>query len=421
MGATVVSLQDALRMASDHVQASRLDEAVGLCRLILGQRPGLPAAARILGDALTRAGRSQEAADVLGPLLAASPGEVTTADAMNLGISLRRLGNYEESARTLQGVVDLQPDNPEIRAQLNATLRAPGLSPKEQDYQANFERWRLSPYMDYPRHIQVETLAICNASCFFCPYPKMERQGDRMSDALFEKIVSDLEKIPRDLPFELELSKVNEPFVDKRIFDFYRMVNERLPQAVLFITTNGSALTERALDRLATVRNVGWMCVSMNDHRLEAYEKTMGLPYARTIEALHRLHERVANGSLRFPVSLSRVGDGSPADQEFIAWAKQIFPRFSPFFYSRFDWIRQVDVEVVSTVPRTGCKRWFDLSIMASGKVALCCIDGEGKYAVGDVTRDSVLDVYNSPGYRKLREATPTRVGDEPCGQCSYF
>src|SRR5688500_7831084 len=47
-------------------------------------------------------------------------------------------------------------------------------------------------YVDYPAVVHLETLAVCNAACEFCPYPRLERQGARMSDALIEKVIDDL-------------------------------------------------------------------------------------------------------------------------------------------------------------------------------------------------------------------------------------
>ena len=73
-------------------------------------------------------------------------------------------------------------------------------------------------------------------------------------------------------------------------------------------------------------------------------------------------------------------------------------------------------------VPGTGCFRWYELSIMASGKVALCCMDGEGKHVIGDVRTQSVLEIYNSPGYRKMRQFTFSRkAAAAPCDTCVYF
>jgi hypothetical protein len=56
---------------------------------------------------------------------------------------------------------------------------------------------------------------------------------------------------------------------------------------------------------------------------------------------------------------------------------------------------------------------------MSTGKVALCCMDGEGKHVIGDVTAENALTIYNSESYRKLRQEMPTRLStDFPCNEC---
>ncbi len=50
--------------------------------------------------------------------------------------------------------------------------------------------------VDYPATVSIETFVHCNAAYDFCPYPQLTRKGDLMSDALFEKIIEDLESIP---------------------------------------------------------------------------------------------------------------------------------------------------------------------------------------------------------------------------------
>jgi len=52
----------------------------------------------------------------------------------------------------------------------------------------------------------VETIALCNAACSFCPYATLERKGTRMSDALVEKIIDDLTGIPHRRSFLRDLS-----------------------------------------------------------------------------------------------------------------------------------------------------------------------------------------------------------------------
>src|SRR5271167_3727849 len=157
-------------------------------------------------------------------------------------------------------------------------------------YQNQIEAMRKSPYLDFPAHVHLETNALCNAACNFCPYPSLERKGAKMPDALITKIIEDLRDIPRTLPFQLSPFKVNEPFLDTRLFSILAQINDRLPNASLTLTTNASPITEKQLARLSGVRNLVYLWISMNDHRPDEYEATMKLPYRRTLERIRMIH-----------------------------------------------------------------------------------------------------------------------------------
>lgn len=85
-----------------------------------------------------------------------------------------------------------------------------------------------SKYIDYPQVVSIETFAYCNAAFNFCPYPTLSRKGDMMPDSLVQKIIDDLGAIPKSSPFEINLSRVNEPFLDHQIFDMAALVNDRI-------------------------------------------------------------------------------------------------------------------------------------------------------------------------------------------------
>ena len=147
----------------------------------------------------------------------------------------------------------------------------------------------------------------------------------------------------------------------------------------------------------------------------------MQLPLDRTLANLDILHEMVVGSRFSHPVMVSRVTDGTARDREFVSFIKQRYPRFNPFLIGANNWTGQVEVGADRPVPPSGCVRWFELSIMASGKVALCCMDGEGKHVIGDVNTQAVLDVYNSPEYRKMRQFTFSRKdAAAPCNKCAY-
>jgi radical SAM protein with 4Fe4S-binding SPASM domain len=293
---------------------------------------------------------------------------------------------------------------------------------KHRLYQQNFHLMKKSNYMEYPAHIHLETFAKCNAACNFCPYPEIDRQGERMSDELIEKIISDLEDIPKTHMFQLSPFKVNEPFLDTRIFDLLTAFQDRLPNATVAMTTNATPLTEKKLTQLSEFKDLGYLWVSFNDHRKDEYEKVMQLPYLRTIERLDMIHKKKAEGLFNIKVVLSRVGDRTQADLEFSQWVKENYPLFQSWVVERGQWLGQVDSPSKTiSAPNIGCIRWFDVSITSSGIVAHCCMDGKSEFPIGDVNKNHVLEIYNSQNYKKLRQSTVSRLEVSPCQTCTFL
>lgn len=291
---------------------------------------------------------------------------------------------------------------------------------RDQEYDLQVARMRHSAYLDYPAHIHLETLAVCNARCSFCPAGRLQRKGTKMSDALLDKLLDQLAGFPRTLPFQLSPFKVNEPLLDPRMPAILRRVDEQLPQAMVTITTNGSVLTDEIINDLAHLKTLRAVWISLNEHAPEAYSHLMRLPQQPTLERLDLLHRRKQCEALPWDVVLSRVVDGTPRDAEFARWSQARYPAFRVGMLPRGNWLEQVD-EVTGAIPRAGCTRWFELSITATGVVAHCCMDGQAAYPIGDVTLQSVLDVYNSLHWRRFRERSVWREHVEPCARCTFL
>ena len=284
--------------------------------------------------------------------------------------------------------------------------------------QVGFTHLRHSVYMNFPIEVIFETQAVCNAACTFCVYTKMERKGDKMSNELIDKVIDDLKSIPKDLPFNISPFKVNDPFLDKRIFSICEKINLELPNAKLRLFTNGSPLTEEIVNKIAQIKNVVHLWISLNECEKNAYQNTMKLPFDKTIEQLNALHKRVENG---YPhkIVISRVCDNSEHDLKFKEYLANNYPLFDCLLVGRSDWAGQIEIASSKSVPPTGCSRWFEINIMASGKVALCCMDGEGKHVVGDVNKQSVLEIYNLHDYKKMRQYSFSRLAAAaPCDVC---
>jgi len=287
---------------------------------------------------------------------------------------------------------------------------------------AKSEWLREQGYLDYPALVHVETQAVCNAACNFCPYPNLERKGVRMSDALIDKVIGDLADIPPSVPFQFAPYKVSDPFVEKRLFDILRAVNRRIPHARISMFTNGAALTERKIAALRGVANVAYLNVSLNFCDAGEYARVMGIPFERTLRRLDALHEAKSAGEFAPPVRLTRVSVDRPSDRAYLAWTKRRYPAFQPVVFPRNDWIGEIaGAGTASAVPDAPCHRWFDLSITSTGRVAMCCMDGEAKYPKGDVNTRHVLEIYNQPFLRELRSRLVSRrEAAAPCNGCTY-
>lgn len=270
-------------------------------------------------------------------------------------------------------------------------------------------------FLDYPIEVSIETMALCNARCTFCPYPTIARKGERMPDELLNRLVDELISWDREIYFSP--FKLNEPLLDKRTLPLCESINARSDKVVLRLFTNGSALTPDKVAGIAKLKRVAQLWVSLNSHIPEEYERVMGLKFERTAKNLDYLH------TLDFPhaVMLSTVGY---PNEDFRYYCFERWPRFESMAIKKDAWLGFTDAQVTQ-VPDTGCSRWFELSVMANGLVSHCCMDSgeDDRWTIGDVNTQSLFGVYNAPRWRERREKLLSRRQlDEqsPCSGCTY-
>jgi MoaA/NifB/PqqE/SkfB family radical SAM enzyme len=277
-------------------------------------------------------------------------------------------------------------------------------------------------YEDFKRHynfqpheVSVETQALCNARCTFCPYPTIERKGVKMSDALLYRLVDEMAQFK--LPFFFSPFKLSEPFLDKRLLPLCESFNEKCPLGVLRLFTNGSALTDKHIDGVARLKNVAHLWISLNHHDPVEYEKVMGLDFDRTAARLDALHAR----PFPHPVVVSKVGSQSNG---FVEYVQRRWPKFGVCLIKKDAWIDFTEADNPE-VPNTPCTRWWELNITSEGVVTQCCMaDGnKGEWQIGDVNEDTLLNVYNSPFWKERRANLMSRRqldSRSPCARCSY-
>jgi|SRR5579862_8947770 len=276
-----------------------------------------------------------------------------------------------------------------------------------------------SPYVAYPRVVNIESFAFCPARCTFCTYPALERVGTRMSDALLYKILADLEAIPKTVPFGIQPLGMSEPLAESRLDDILEHAERFLPNAMVEIITTANLLDEKRLRRLLCRRNIRLLRVSLNFVNAAEYEAEIGLSWERTLRNVQHLHEAVEAGAARFQVVLNRVRTHDERDDTFELFVQRHFPLFDPRFADRHGWLGRIPAPQ-RNLDAMACSQWYQLFITATGKVPLCCQDSHIEHSLGDVTNTPLLEIYNQPALRTRRERLTARGEVETCRGCEF-
>lgn len=268
--------------------------------------------------------------------------------------------------------------------------------------------------MTYPSLIQIETSGTCNAHCSFCPHSTMNRTAkDRMSDEVFTKIIDELASWsvhpPHICPF-----LTNEPFADARIYRFCYEINLKLPKTGIALFTNGSMFTESNLNKLAIIRNIEFVHVSLHHSNKEDYERDLGINWENTLASVHRLID-----AKKWNVRLGRVQSGHVKDDErFLEFCAKEFPGTEACLSYRYNWKGDIasTFDYRSTLDII-CPRQSGMTILCDGRVALCCMDENGDYSLGDVNTQTLEQIYNSKAAIDYR--TKTKRNLTPCDKCN--
>ncbi|MBI4020057.1 MAG: SPASM domain-containing protein [Candidatus Aenigmarchaeota archaeon] len=260
----------------------------------------------------------------------------------------------------------------------------------------------------FPPGLLVETINTCNAKCTMCPYPAMTRKKEFMPMELYKKIVDEAagQGVKR-----FQLNATNEPLTDPLIFKRIQYAREKGITGTRFFS-NGSLLSEEKAKALLE-SGLELLIISLDGATKEVYEKVrVGLDYDTVIANITRFLEMRKAGGYQYPkVELHMtVSKANTSEAEaFVSKFKQLADVVTTTI--AHDWAGQTQENnplhvITNPVPATPCRKlWFDFNVLADGRVALCCLDYDGKVILGDVKSQSIMEIWNGEAYRKIRDA----------------
>lgn len=269
-----------------------------------------------------------------------------------------------------------------------------------------------------------------------CPYTitVAHQKKKAMSRELFRKILADLAgwESTAGMSRALVLTLQNEPFLDGRLELFIDEARKALPNNwEIEITSNGTLIDGERFESLL-ISPPDLLNVSINASQESTYaDISPGFELRTVQDNVERIAKHGELGlMLRFIKQKSNMGEYRQFRKKWHG-----IPTFSYPANNRagsIDRYNSNSIQFSSPIKRflriaakivyPACPLLFaQANITADGKVLLCCNDFENAAIMGDLNTSSLLEVFNSPRYRAVRENALKGTYEGICKQCSIY
>lgn len=243
----------------------------------------------------------------------------------------------------------------------------------------------------HPLVVNIETVNRCNSTCEFCTanIHAEKRPYCKIDENLYYSIIDQL----HDWNYKghLTLYGNNEPWLDKRIVEFHKYAREKLPEAFIFMSTNGLLLD---MDKVRTivpyvdqlVINNYCLDMKLHDNIQKIYEEVKAHPEEfGSVDILIQM---------RYLKEVLTNRAGSAPNKK----------------------AKGKEIKETCLMPFT------DMWIMPNGKMGICCCDNFEVTNLADLNEVSLVEGWNSQKYRELREAIAGGRQNYPfCKYCDFI
>lgn len=234
-----------------------------------------------------------------------------------------------------------------------------------------------------------------------------------MAQTVFEKIVDEAAGI--DLISEMSFQGLGEPTLDPGIVDRIRYAKSKRQGWLTTMFTNGHTLTPQLAKHLDDA-GLNTLYVSLNASNAAGRHAVMRLnDYGKVVEAIKDSMAVVRNMKI-IPkgVIAMDIFAGNEVEAFRSEWGS------NGFLHHEGNWAGATFK--VRREKTLACQRALgQIMVLWDGRVSLCCFDGEGDVIFGDLTKQTLRDVYVNPEWVRYRElhSLGKREGLKLCSTCT--
>ncbi len=299
----------------------------------------------------------------------------------------------------------------------------------------------LNAVLPAPKSVKIEISPRCNYRCGFCALRTREVQPKwDMDFALFQRVTREMREAGVE---EVGVFYLGESFMNPRLLvDCITYLKSELKMPYVFLTSNASMAFPEAVDECmkAGLDSLKW---SVNAADKVQFEKIMGVAGKLFDTALDNIKAawqvRKDKGHKTGLYASSIQYDGEQQTKMEALLTERVRPYVDQHYwlplYSMGAFATQRE-EALGYRPtagnqgRVGALReplpcWSAFTeghVTAEGKLSACCFDANANWTMGDLTRQSFMEAWNSQSFVKLREAHLRRdVRGTVCENCIAY
>jgi len=289
-----------------------------------------------------------------------------------------------------------------------------------------------------PFTVFIEPTNICNFQCKFCPtnnaklLRKFNIKKGLMSYELFCKTIDDLLKFPLKVKI-IHFYLNGEALLNKRLIDMIKYATRNKVAERYHIKTNGSYLNPK-INRELVDSGLDLIGISIEGVSSEKYKKisNVQIDYENLIKNIKDLYDHKKNCKIYVKIADSGLTDAEKT--KFIKDFKNISDEIA--IESLMGWsMSEVQDFTLGTKPKKSpdglkiSKRevcpfiFYTLAINFNGEVSLCCVDWSRSTVVGDLSKESLSEIWNGEKLFQFRKMhlMLEKNKNQACNNCQYI
>lgn len=291
-----------------------------------------------------------------------------------------------------------------------------------------------------PLSVHIEPTNICNFKCKFCPESfdnYKEKSGGLFSLSMenFNHILKELKTLPKLK--QLNFFMMGEPLVNKNISEFIKLSKENNLSEWYMVSTNGSLLTQEKYKSLCE-SGLDFLRVSIfgSNEEIHGNITQSKIKLQRVKDNLANFQKYKKDNGYILPQTMAKMietGD-KDASKEFIDLFDGVADE--TLLEPLTNWndpeegnLSQKDSKYLLSTDHYKNKKqtcsyvFYSIVIHSDLKVSICCVDWEKKTLIGDLKKESLLEIWNGKKLRdiQLLHIQKQRKKIEICKNCTYL